>query len=224
MFISRPALARIAPFALFMAFLAVQGALGASLDDSTQRWLTALRGLAAASLLAFFWRDYRELRESARAAPGQWLLAVATGLAVFLVWITFDHGWALIGHGGARAFVPLDAAGEVDVTLVALRLFGLVAVVPLMEELFWRSFLMRWIDARDFLAADPRRTSWRAFALSCALFASEHSLWFAGLVAGAAYAWLYRRSGDLRIPIVSHAVTNGTLAIWILSTGNWSYW
>ena len=62
MLISRPAAARIAPFALFMAILAVQGALGSSLDDSTQRWLTLSRGLGAAALLAFFWREYRELR------------------------------------------------------------------------------------------------------------------------------------------------------------------
>ena len=120
--------------------------------------------------------------------------------------------------------MPLRSAGDIDVTLVLLRFFVLVAVVPVMEELFWRSFLMRWIDARDFLAADPRRASWRAFALSCALFASEHSLWFAGFVAGAAYAGLYRRSGNLWIPIVSHAVTNGALGIWILSTGNWGHW
>jgi len=206
-----------------MVLLAVQGALGDSLDESTQRWLTLGRGLAAAALLAFFWRDYRELGAPAPAAAKEWLLAVALGLAVFGAWITFDHGWAAIGAPG-RGFVPLGADGGRDATLVLLRLFTLAAVVPVMEELFWRSFLMRWIDARDFLAADPRGTSLRAFALSCALFASEHSLWFAGLVAGAAYAWLYRRSGDLRIPIVSHAVTNGTLAIWILSTGNWSYW
>jgi hypothetical protein len=32
-----------------------------------------------------------------------------------------------------------------------------------MEELFWRSFLMRWIDRRNFLSVDPRlsvRSRW----------------------------------------------------------------
>jgi len=96
--------------------------------------------------------------------------------------------------------------------------------VPVMEELFWRSYVMRRIDSRDFLAKDPRGVSAAAFALSCALFASEHTQWLAGLLAGAAYGALYRRSRNLWIPIVSHTTTNGILAIWILATGNWQYW
>jgi CAAX prenyl protease-like protein len=83
---------------------------------------------------------------------------------------------------------------------------------------------MRRIDARDFLSLDPRGASGLAFGLSCALFASEHALWFAGLIAGIAYGALYMRSRNLWIPIVSHATTNGTLAIWILATGNWQLW
>ena len=83
-----------------------------------------------------------------------------------------------------------------------MRVTGLVLVVPVMEELFWRSFLMRWIDRREFLVADPAQASFLAFALSSALFALEHSQWFAGLVAGMAYSWLYIRAGNLRIPIL----------------------
>ena len=145
------------------------------------------------------------------------------GLAVFAAWIAFDRGWATIGAPG-RGFVPLGADGAIDLPLAAARLAGLALVVPVMEELFWRSFVMRWIDARQFLSVDPRKASPLAFALSSALFASEHSLWFAGLLAGAAYAWLYARSGNLRVPILAHAITNGTLGIWILATQRWSLW
>jgi CAAX prenyl protease-like protein len=110
------------------------------------------------------------------------------------------------------------------VTLVALRLFGLVLVVPVMEELFWRSFLMRWIARRDFLALAPARAGAVAFLLSSALFALEHSLWFAGLLAGLAYGWVYMRTGNVRVPIASHAITNGLLGAWILATQNWHHW
>ena len=120
--------------------------------------------------------------------------------------------------GPKRGFVPatpLDAF---------LRLLALAAVVPVMEELFWRSLVMRWIQARDFLSVDPGRTGFAAFALSSALFASEHSLWLAGLLAGAAYAWVYRRSGNLWTAIVSHAITNAALGTYVLATGSWRYW
>jgi len=224
----RPLLARVLPFAFFIALLALQQGLARAglIGEEGGRWMGALRGTAVAALLAFFWNEYGELRgrqAQASATLGSWFLAIAVGLGVFVLWITFDRGWAVIGGEGA-GFVPLRADGSVDWLLAGLRLLGLAAVVPVMEELFWRSFLLRWIDGRDFLGVDPRKASLAALALSSALFATEHSFWFAGLIAGAAYGWLYVRSGNLWIPIVSHAVTNGSLGLWILTTNNWRYW
>ena len=60
--------------------------------------------------------------------------------------------------------------------------------------------------------------------ITTALFAFEHDRWFAGALAGAAYNWLYMRSGNLWVPIVAHAVTNGVLGLWVLQTGRWEFW
>jgi len=108
--------------------------------------------------------------------------------------------------------------------MVVLRLAGFALVVPVMEELFWRSFVMRWIDRRDFLATDPRLASGVAVAASSALFALEHSAWFAGLAAGLAYGTIYRRTGNLRACVASHAVSNLLLGAWILALREWSLW
>lgn len=217
----RPAIVRAAPFALFIAFLALQPYLERVFDS---RWLVVSRGIAVAVVLACLWRHYEELRrEQLRASAADWLLAIAVGIGIFFLWIAFSAGWSTFGtlSGG---FVPLRADGSIGWLLAGLRLFGLALVVPVMEELFWRSFVMRRIDRPDFLRLDPRRASLMAFGISSALFALEHSQWFAGLLAGAGYAWLYMRSRSLLIPIVSHATTNATLGIWILATGNWSFW
>jgi CAAX prenyl protease-like protein len=113
--------------------------------------------------------------------------------------------WASFG-GERDGYAPLlPGEGSTGCTR-ARRLFVLVAVVPVMEELFWRSFLMRWIDARDFLAREPGRATRAAVALSSALFAMEHSLWLAGMIAGFAYAVLYIKTNNLRAPVVAHAV------------------
>jgi CAAX prenyl protease-like protein len=216
--LSRPAFARVAPFALFIAFVAAQSIVG----DSPA--LVVARGVAVALALAILWRRYAELRPLPAKVPAkEWLIAIGVGWAVFGLWITFDHGWAAIGPD-RPGFTPLGADGRVDGWLAGLRLAGVALVVPVAEELFWRSFLLRWIDSRDFLALDPRRATPQAIAITCALFASEHSLWFAGLAAGLAYTWVYARSGNLWIPITSHAITNGTLGLWILATGNWRFW
>ena len=210
-------LARAFPFALFIAFIALQPLLEGRVDS---RWLAVLRGLAAGVALLVLWRRYGELRDAPKA--GSAALALAVGVAVFAAWIHLDQGWNSFEMG--KGFVPVRGDGSLDVPLVALRLFGLVLVVPVMEELFWRSLVMRAIERKDFLAVDPRRVGWLAFALSSALFALEHTQWLAGLLAGAAYGWLYMRSGNLWIPILSHATTNGLLGFWIVATGSWRFW
>jgi hypothetical protein len=220
----RDAAYRIAPFALFIAFLAA----GSFIDSP---WLPVVRGLAVAALLAAFWRHYSELRNEkgvrllfgSKSNLTPFLFAVASGLLVFFIWIHLDSGWVVVGEVG-KGFAPLKADGSIDWVMAGLRLFGFALVVPVMEELFWRSFLLRWIDKRDFLAMDPKRAGAGAFAISSALFAIEHTQWLAGLIAGLVYAGLYKNTGDLRVPIISHVVTNGTLGFWILATGRWQYW
>jgi hypothetical protein len=101
---------------------------------------------------------------------------------------------------------------------------GAAIVVPLMEELFWRSYVMRWFDKSDFLSVSPERVSGYAYLGSACLFALEHHLWLAGLIAGLVYGELYKTYKNLWVPIVAHAVTNALLGIWVLSTQHWSYW
>ena len=201
---------RAAPFAAFIVLLAA---------FPHSPWL---RGIAAAALLALFWRHYTELRES-RLSTRQAAIAIAVGVAVFLAWIALDQPWARFGGQGA-GYAPLTAEGAIDWPRAMARFAILAAVVPVMEELFWRSFLMRWIDRRDFLGLEPRRVSATAVILASGLFALEHSLWVAGLIAGLAYAVLYMTTNNLRAPVVAHAVTNAILGSWILATGSWHLW
>jgi CAAX prenyl protease-like protein len=145
------------------------------------------------------------------------------GVGVGIAWIVLDFGWTHLGDAGP-GFAPLRADGSLDAALVVLRLFGFVLVVPVMEELFWRSFLMRRIDRADFLSLDPRAASTIALVVSSFAFALEHREWLAGAIAGLAYGMLYRRTGNLRAAIASHASTNLTIAGWILATSRWSLW
>ena len=139
------------------------------------------------------------------------------GVAVFIAWIALDNGEGV-------GFRPVTDAGGIEWPAAIARFAILAAVVPVMEELFWRSFLMRWIDARDFLAVDARRVSRIALVLSSALFATEHSMWLAGLIAGLAFAGLYIKTNNLWAPVVAHSVTNAILGTWILATGSWHLW
>ena len=97
-------------------------------------------------------------------------------------------------------------------------------VVPVMEELFWRSFLLRWLERRSFLEVSPARTGRFALLASSGVFALAHDLWLAGFLAGLVYTLLYRRLGNLWYCVIAHATTNLLLAAWVVATRSWEYW
>ena len=211
----------MAPFATYIAFIALADVLErVGAHANSLRWLYPIQvGLVLAMLLA--WRQHFVELRTAPAARHVWL-ALAVGALVFVLWLLLDLEWMQLGT--PRAFVPAGADGRIDWPLVALRAAGATLVVPLMEELFWRSFLLRWLVQRDFLSLRPARAGLGAITITILLFGSEHKLWLAGMVAGLAYTLLYMRSETLWTPILGHAVTNGLLAVWVVATGSWIYW
>jgi CAAX prenyl protease-like protein len=221
---SRNAIVRVAPFAVFMVLLGVRGIAPAGAGWSFDpRWLYGVTVLLVGGLLIAWWRQYGELSRQNLPEGREILSAVVVGVVVFGLWITLDAPWMQIGQPTA-AFRPLDAQGHIDWPLVAVRWIGAALMVPVMEELFWRSFLMRWIAAPQFETVDPRRVGIKPIVLSTFVFMLAHTLWLAAIVAGLAYAWLYVRSGKLWLPVIAHAVTNGALGAWVAATGNWQFW
>lgn len=222
---TRSAVVRVLPFALFMAALALRGLAPA--DGSwgfDTRWLYGVQVLLVGGLLLWWWREYGELTRQNLPDAGQAALSVAVGVAVFVAWINLDAPWMTLPGSTPVPFVPLDAAGAIDWPLVAVRWIGAALLVPVMEELFWRSFLMRWIASPRWEAVDPRRAGLRAIVLSTFVFMLAHTLWLAAILAGLAYAWLYVRTGKLWLPVLAHAVTNGMLGVWVVTTGRWEFW
>jgi hypothetical protein len=223
-----PGFIRTLPFALFILLLAVElgwdslQSMIPGLEQLDKRWIYAIKSGVAALALLWLWRHYTELKQYPRQAAG-WLMALVAGFAVFILWINLAHPWMLLSEMGS-GFDPRNADGSMNWVLAGMRLAGSALVVPVIEELFWRSFIMRWLDRQDFLSLDPAKTSQRALLISSALFALEHTQWFAGFIAGYAYGWLYKKTGNLWLPIIAHAITNGVLGVWVMNTGNWQFW
>jgi CAAX prenyl protease-like protein len=219
--LNRAAWVRILPFLTYLLFIVAEDMLRRlGWSDAGLRWLYPVKIGAVAVLLLAFWRQYSELK-SLRLRPSAAALAIATGVLVLVLWINLSASWMIVGS--SAGFDP-RTGNQIDWVLVAVRIAGAALVVPLMEELFWRSFLMRWIEAADFETVSPSQVRFRSVFITVLLFGFEHNLWLAGLVAGAAYSGLYMRNRTLWSPIVAHAVTNGLLGIWVVVTGNWSYW
>jgi hypothetical protein len=190
--------------------------------DFDARWLYPAKVSLVALALVTLWRHYSELRTWSLSSA-HFLLSVAVGFVVLALWVNFDASWMLMGEAGP-GYRPIDDAGRIEWVLVAFRVAGAALVVPIMEELFWRSFLQRWVQQVDFLALDPASIGVKALLIASALFAIEHVQWFAGLVAGLVYGWLYIRTRTLWAPIVAHAVTNAGLGVYVVVTRQWSFW
>lgn len=220
------AAARILPFAAYMAFMVLAdvwpapGVAGGAVQADL-RWLYGVKIAAVVALLWACRRHYLELARLDVTLRGA-AVATALGLLVFMLWIKLDAGW--MRFGVAAGFDPRDAAGAIDWRLALIRIAGAALVVPIMEELFWRALVLRWLESADFLAVAPARVGIRAVFIGALLFGVEHQLWFAGILAGMAYSMLYLRSGSLWAAILAHGVTNGALGIWVLTTGHWHYW
>ena len=215
---------RIVPFLAFMGLL---GLRGAAPDDGSwgfdARWLYGLTLPVVGGLLALWWRDYGELARRELPPALEAMLAAAVGIVVCALWVMLDARWMRLGEPTAR-FVPVDAHGALLWPLIAVRWVGAALLVPVMEELFWRSFLMRWVESVAFDTVDPRRVGARAVAVSTFCFMLAHPQWLAAVVAGLAYAWLYRRSGNLWTAVLAHATTNGALGVWVVATRQWQFW
>ncbi len=221
----RAVFVRAAPFGVFMPWLFLRQM--APLDDSwgfDTRWLYGLQVLVVGGLLLAWWRDYGELGRQSLPTAGEALTAVAVGAAVFGLWIHLDAPWMTLSVDAAPTFIGRAADGQLEWPLIAVRTLGAALLVPVMEELFWRSFLMRWVQSPVFEGVQPAAVGLRAIVISTFLFVLAHTLWLAAIVAGLAYALLYVRSGKLWLPVIAHAVTNGTLAAWVVATGNWQFW
>jgi CAAX prenyl protease-like protein len=230
-------LQRALPFAAYLLFIFIADVLlHVGWTEDQLRWLYPVKIGVVALLLFSFRRAYLELHLTSNwrlkrhtqvsqinqaSHQPHYLLAIITGAAVFVAWINLSADWMKLGD--SAGFDP-RIAGQIDWRLVLPRLVGAALIVPIMEELFWRSLLLRWITQQDFLTLKPAFIGLNAFVITALLFAFEHHLWLAGLVAGISYNWLYMRSGSLWTVVIAHAVTNGLLGVWVIYSGNWHYW
>jgi len=218
-----PALPWVMPFFLYMAFVMLQGvaAKSSAVFAFDLRLIYPCKVLCVALLLVFLWRRYGELAQfSLRLHEMLW--SVVVGVAVFLLWIGLNQGWMSMGQ--SAGYDPRNLSGNIDWSLALPRLLGAALVVPVMEELFWRSFMLRWLARSEFASVSPAQVGLRALLISSVMFGAEHTLWLAGIVAGLAYGALYMKSKKLWAPVLAHATTNGMLGLWVLHTGQWSFW
>lgn len=139
-----------------------------------------------------------------------------------LLWIGLEGVYPQLG---SSEFNPEVLGKETGVYwLIAIRLLGAVIVVPVMEELFWRSFAQRILISENFLSVPLGSITLPSILIVSIAFGFEHHRWLPGILAGLIYAGVLARTRNLFIPTLAHSVTNLTLGIYVINTGQWTYW
>lgn len=197
------AAARLLPFVAFM----LSGIVAAAFFPVPAAGYP-LRVLIMLLALAPFWAQY---------VAFEWRLdpvALGAGALVGLGWVV-SHGDPGAHDGEVAAMLAgMSAAGAAS--WIALRVFGTVVLVPLIEELFFRGYLLARLDRGGL--------SWRivAIAVSTAAFALLHGRWLEAGLAGLIFAGVFLRRQRIGDAVLAHAVANAVVAAAAVAIGNWT--
>jgi CAAX prenyl protease-like protein len=156
--------------------------------------------------------------------------AVVAGVAVFLLWVGLDGRYPplpFLGIEREATFNPLGSYGNgaaLAWIFIAVRIFGSSIVVPMLEEVFYRSFLYRVLIKSDFLDVPLSSFNLAAFLIIGAGFGIAHFEWLPGILCAFIYQGLVIRKGRLGDAITAHAITNFLLGVWVVYRSAYQFW
>ena len=215
-------LAWVGPFAVFMLWLALDAQL-----PLAQPLKEIVRDLVILGSILVFSR--RVLAAHARVR--HWLPSIALGVAVCALWVAPDllvPGWrdsVLFQNDITGRLKTSIAPAELTPLMLVLRTMRAALLVPVLEELFWRGWLPRWLQDSRFHRVPLGAYTTFAFVGTAVLFAAEHGpYWEVGLLCGVIYNWWMWRTRSLGDLILVHATTNLALSLFVIGTQRWTYW
>ncbi|HEY0368283.1 MAG TPA: CAAX prenyl protease-related protein [Chthoniobacterales bacterium] len=221
----RKLIAYAAPMGLFVACLALVSLLKLAPGNSfwlrsPEFWIYPAQTVACAAVLLWFRREY-ELKRIA-----QFWFVLVVGIVICVLWISPQAFFAAAPR--TDGFNPdVFAANQPAYwSTIILRFARLVVVVPFVEEVFWRGFLLRYFIDERFDRVPFGTFSWLSFVVVALGFALAHSRadWIAAAITGAAYNFVAYRTKSLGSCVLVHAITNLLLGLWIMQTKQWGFW
>jgi CAAX prenyl protease-like protein len=211
-----PAVSRVAPFLIFLALTVCQGKFG----GASAYWFYFAKTFVGAWLV---WEMRPLVLEMRWAFSWE---AVAVGAGIFAIWVGLDPHYPHLMKSGATGN-PGEQFGEGSLLawlFITVHLLGMTFVVPPLEEVFYRSFVYRYIANQNFLSVPLNKFLPLPFFATAIIFGLSHNEWLAGILCGVAYQWLVIRKHRLGDAMTAHAITNCLLGAWIVWRGAWHFW
>ncbi len=209
--VSSPEVPLVLPLLVMMGILMLTSALSDGFDA-----LYPLRIVITAAVLWHYRRVYQTL------AWGWSWQSAAIGALVFIVWMLLEPAGNDAGSLLQERLTKLPTG--LMMPWLIFRLLGSVIVVPIVEELAFRGYLLRQLVAEDFKKVPATQFTWFSFIVSSLGFGMLHGRWLAGILAGMAFALALYRRGRIGDAVLAHVVANALIAASVFFFGNWSLW
>ena len=213
-------------------------------DDAVwfRRWpeqlFYPLQTIATMVMLLFFWKHY-ELKWSNKI----WIGAIAglVGIGFWLLPSTLYDYWGMTGKPETfleklSGLAPRKEGFDPGVfeapaafwTSLILRVLRAVVIVALVEEVFWRGFLMRFLLKMDgdYWKVPFGKPSWISFLVVTGAFVMAHQpLDYVGaIVYGSLTYGVAIWTSSLMACVVMHAVANAGMAAYAMAYGKYGMW
>jgi hypothetical protein len=233
---SRPDIVLMTPYLVYLLLLGVRDLLPPHFH-----WLASLlRGVGG---LAVVWLFRRHLPPWGRPL---WGAAIAVGVLSAAGWYYGQYFFNALGvphrlplpflfSGQPELTDPRDVLGGGSLfrTTALLRIGVAITTVPVVEELFWRAFLLRaMIDWHDFEKIPLGTFTWFSFLGTSLISTLQHpDNWAVSILCWFAFNALMYWKRSILCLVITHAVTNLVLYAWVLIEalryGNrqaWMFW
>ncbi len=208
----RKSLKYIIPFVIYMAITPL---LGLFIKEPMYAGYI-IKTFLATGAIVYYWKQYKEIRFRMDLA------AIFTGIIIFIVWVGIDRFYPHLGE--PSSFNPFVFGGMQAVLILMIKLFGAVITAPIIEELFVRSFLIRFIISENFDKVKIGAYTLSSFIITVLFFGFSHNRWLAGLITAILLNLLLYRRKNLGSCIIAHSVANLCLAAFVIYTGSWQFW
>ena len=149
------------------------------------------------------------------------LPSVAAGMIAFAVWIALVRPDLAASQAFANTLFSQSAL--VSSLWLLSRLIGSIVIVPIVEEMAFRGFLLPWITNRleSRLGLALARAS--ALATTSIMFGLAHADMLAATAAGLIYGCIKLYRAKYTDAILAHGITNICLCLYALQNEYWSY-
>jgi len=209
----------VLPFAFYVLAGSITRILFVGLDEYHVYIAYAMRTAVVGYILFKSINRFSELSKKYRKLD---CTALLTGVTIFIMWVGLEGHYPTFFSPDSY-YDPTIFSASMAAFLILIRLLGSVLVAPLIEELFIRSFLIRYIIDPKWEDVPIGKYTFESFLIVTLIFGFSHFQWLPGILTAVLLNLLLYKKKRVFPCIVAHALANFLLFIYVVYTNSWFF-